>query len=179
MPDMPKNTTTVVDETSPIDSVNPSLPPEEMTLEQLTLLVTIERVKSLEDKTKAEYEALRDRQGKVTFLHRLLKTVNLITDGKDQLNLNQHPDLKEMIQQAKDLGADIDPSKMTYTKDERDKFVESLRITCDDLNIQNDMQIQTVTRLTNERYETFQLAKSMFRPLDEAKTAIARSIAGR
>ena len=49
----------------------------------------------------------------------------------------------------------------------------------EDLNTQNDMQLQTVTQLTNERYETYQMARAIMKPLDEDKKQKARSVAGR
>jgi len=68
---------------------------------------------------------------------------------------------------------------MKYSREERERLVENIRMACDDLNMENDMQIQTVTRLTNERYEAFQLARSIMKPLHEDKINKARALAGR
>jgi hypothetical protein len=40
------------------------------------------------------------------------------------------------------------------------------------------MQIQTISRFTNERYETYQMARSILRPLHEDKQRKAREISG-
>lgn len=154
-------------------------PKEELTLEATTLLVTMEMISRLEAKTRNELTTLRERQAKVTFLHKLLKGINHITDDKGALDLTDHADIIELLEQAVELGVDVDTTKTTYTTEERTRLVENIRMTCDDLNMQNDMQIQTVTRLTNERYEAFQMARSILKPLHDDKINKARSIAGR
>jgi len=150
-----------------------------LSLEALLLLVTTDKVRSLEEKTKAELQELRQRQKEVTFLHKLLRTFNCVTDTKGGVDLSKHPELKELLTEAQGMGVEVDLNKNVYTKDERDRLVDTIRTVCDDLNVQNDMQIQTITRLTNERYEAFQLARSILKPLHEDKINKARSIAGR
>jgi len=152
---------------------------DSFTLEDLLLLVTTNKVSSLEEETKKELQGLRQRQRTVTFLHKLLRALNLAADSKGNLDLKKSEELQELLAEAKELGIEVDPSKMKYSREERERLVENIRMACDDLNMENDMQIQTVTRLTNERYEAFQLARSIMKPLHEDKINKARALAGR
>lgn len=151
----------------------------ELSLEATMLLVTTDTITRLETKTREELSKLRERQGHVTFLHKVLRGINHITDAKGSFDLTDHADLIEFLEQAKELGVEVDTEKLTYTSDERQRLIENIRIASDDLNMQNDMQIQTVTRLTNERYEAFQMARSILKPLHEDKINKARAISGR
>lgn len=152
---------------------------EEITLEATVLLVTTDTITRLETKTREELGKLRDRQGKVTYLHKVLRGINHITDSKGSFDLTNEPEVLEFLEAAKELGIEVDTTKMTYNSDERQRLIENIRIATDDLNMQNDMQIQTVTRLTNERYEAFQMARSILKPLHEDKINKARAISGR
>lgn len=156
------------------------LPPPntELSLEALILLINTERLKTIKDKTHTELKELKERQEKVRTLHKLLKGINASTDEKGKLEFTENQELKELVEKAKELGVDIKDGKTTYTKDERDRLVENIRIAVEDYNVENEMQIQTVSRLTNERYETYQMARSILRPLHEDKQRKAREIAG-
>jgi hypothetical protein len=151
----------------------------DLSIESVTLLVCTEKVTSLEEATRKELKELRERQELVKFLHRLIKILNLCTDSKGNCDLSEVPELAELLEEAKNLGVDIDPSKTTYTKDERDRLIENVKITVDDYNIQNEMQLQKITRLTNERYEIYQMARSILKPLHDAKINKARALGGR
>ena len=159
------------------DEVNEKVNYDELTLEALLLLVATDKVGALEEKSRKELKELRQRQAQVTALHKLLKAINAATDSKG--NLTMDDDLKEMLSHAAELGVEVDLEKGSYNRDEKDRLVENIRLTCDDLNTQNDMQIQAVSRLTNERYEAYQLARSILKPLHEDKINKARSVAGR
>jgi hypothetical protein len=84
-----------------------------------------------------------------------------------------------MLKQAKEYGVDLKDDKFKFNKEERERLIENIRLTIDDCNVLNDMQLQTITRLTTERYESYQLARSIMKPLHEDKTNKARAIAGR
>ena len=150
---------------------------DDLSLEALILLITAERLKHLQDNTHKELSELKKRQEQVQELHKTLKAINNATDEKGELKSTE--ELKKLFEKAKELGADVDLTKESYTKEERERLVENIRMTVDDLNVQNDMQLQTVSRLTNERYESYQMARSIMRPLHEAKTRLAQAIAGK
>lgn len=153
--------------------------PKNMSLESLLLLITTERLHKLEMDSRKELMELKDRQKKVSFLHKLTKAINTATNSKGQFDMTEHPDLQEMMKEGKNLGVDLDENRLTYSEDERERLVENIRLTIEDLNMQNEMQLQLVTRITNERYESYQMARSILKPLHDDKLNKARSISGR
>ncbi|MFQ5729195.1 MAG: hypothetical protein ACE5GN_02400, partial [Waddliaceae bacterium] len=129
-------------------------------------------------KTDKELKELKERQAKVAELHKVLKAINAATDANGKIDCSKNDELKKLLKKAKELGADVKDDKFKYNKEERDRLVENVRMSIEDLNVQNDMQLQTVSRLTNERYESYQMARSILKPLHEAKISHARGIKG-
>lgn len=150
--------------------------PKDLSLEALLLLLMTERLHKLENDSKKELLELKKRQEKVSYLHKLSKSINTATNPKGELDLKANEELREFLKEAKEMGVDYDAEKNKYNKDERDRLMENIRMTIDDLNVQNDMQLQTITRLTNERYESYQMARSILKPLHDAKTRMAQNI---
>lgn len=151
----------------------------ELSIEQLALLISTDRIRILEDKVQDEYKLLRERQEKVRALNKLLKLLNRITNAEGEIEIKDDPEILEFLQKAQELGADVDPSKTKYNSHERELLIENLRTTIDDYNTENDLQLQIITRLTNERYETYQMVRSILKPLHEDKVNKARSASGR
>lgn len=149
---------------------------EGLSLEALVLLLNTERLAKIKDTTKKELDELRKRQSDVKKLHEAMRAINSATDDKGKLDFTSDAELQQHIQNARDLGVDIKEDKTSYSKDERDRLVENIRIAVDDLNIDNDLQIQTISRLTNERYESYQMARSILKPLSDAKQRMAREV---
>lgn len=150
----------------------------DMTLESVALLINAERLNYLENKIKHQFIELKARQDQVAFLHKLIKTINVATEN-GSFDCSKNPDLQQLLSRAKEHGVDIKDGKFSYNSDERERLIDNIRMTADDYNVLNDMQLQTVTRLTNERYESYQLARSIMKPLHDDKTNKARAMAGR
>jgi hypothetical protein len=157
---------------------NKDFDPNNLSLEALILLINTERLKHLQDKTEKEFTTLKERQEKVAELHKILKAVNAATDSKGELDISTNEDLKNLLTKAKELGVDVKSDMNKFNREERDRLVENVRMTVEDLNVQNDMQLQTISRLTNERYESYQMARSILKPLHDAKTSFARGMRG-
>lgn len=153
-----------------------SLDPTKMSLETLILLINCDRLKILRDKTNKEFSELKARQDKVSTLHKLLKKINVATSDKGELDFTSNAEISDLLKQAKELGIEYQEGKTKYSKDERDRFVDNIQMTIDDFNVHNEMQLQTINRLTNERHECYQLARSILKPLHEAKMQTARAI---
>lgn len=165
-----------VTSTAPTDkALEPNL---NMSLEALILLITTERLKTLKDKTRLELVGLKERQEKVRTLHKLLKCINADTDELGKLDISKNQEIQDLLKAVKELGVDIKEDKFTYSKEERDRLVENIRITVEDYNVENELQIQEISRYTNERYESYQMARSILRPLHEDKQRKAREISG-
>jgi len=153
---------------------------KDLPLEALILLINTERLQHLQDKTQELLTELKGRQDQVTLLHKLLKAINAATNAEDgKLNLKENQEVTELLAQTKDLGINAGSSEGELSKEERERLIENIRMTVDDLNVQNDMQLQSVTRLTNERYESYQMARAILKPLHDDKVNKARAIAGR
>lgn len=169
--------TTGIDETGKTGET-PPFDPNQYTLEQLVLLVTTERLHQIEKKSRDEIKELSERQKKVEELHKILSKMNALTDNSGHLKMDE--ELHKLLEAAKSEGLDLNIKEVggEYDTRERDRLVDNVRMRVDDLNIKNDMQIQAITRLTNERYESYQLARSILKPLDEDKKNKARAIRG-
>ncbi len=150
--------------------------PKNLSLEALVLLINTERLHHLHNKTHKEFKELKDRQDKVAQLHQLLKKINTQTTDNGEFDCTSNKELQQLIAKAKEIGVEIKDGKFKYTKGERDRLVENIRMTVEDLNVMNDMQLQTINRLTNERYESYQMARSILKPLHETKMQMAKGI---
>lgn len=161
-------------ETQEMGTVNP----EQLSLEALVLLINTDFLKVLKEKTRHALNELKERQEKVRTLHQLLRQINTSTDEKGRFDCSKSQEIQDLLTKAKDLGVEIQDGKLKYSKEERDRLVENIRITADDYNVENDMQLQVISRLTNERYEAYQMARSILKPLHEDKQRKARAISG-
>lgn len=150
--------------------------PKNLSLEALVLLINTERLHHLHNKTHKEFTELKERQANVSRLHQLLKKINNNTTDNGEFDCSNHAELKELLSKAKELGIEIKDGKFKFTKGERDRLVENIRMTIEDLNVMNDMQLQTINRLTNERYESYQMARSILKPLHETKMQMAKGM---
>jgi hypothetical protein len=165
---------------SVVDNVSENKNPNSFSLESLALLINTERLKGLENKIRLEFIELKKRQDQVTFLHKLIKMINVATVNEEfDCSAPEHAELQGLLLKAKEYGVDLQEGKFKYKKDERERLLENIRMTADDYNVLNDMQLQTITRITTERYESYQLARSIMKPLHEDKTNKARAMAGK
>lgn len=151
---------------------------ENLSLETLVFLVNAERLDHLQAQADKEFKELGKRQEQVSLLHKTLKKINALTDTKGDLDFSHDADLKSLIQQAKELGIEgVVDGKETYTKEEKDRLIENIKMTIEDLNIKNEMQLKKADRLTNEKIEAYNLIKKILDPVHSAKMQMARNIA--
>lgn len=173
---MADNTSTVDSVKEVVDAPKPNL---NLSLETLVQLINTERLKYLQETTDKELKELKERQKDVRTLHKVMKAINAATDEKGNLDISKNKELQALLKDVKALGIDLKDDKMKYNKDERDRLVDNLKMGVDDLNVQNEMQLQKINRLTNERYESYQLARTILKPLHDDKIDKARAMAGR
>ena len=152
--------------------------PQALSLESLVLLIMADRLKSLENNLRTEFIDLKKRQDQVTTLHKLIKMINVATVD-EKFDCTNDPELQELLVKAKEIGVELDEKKFKYDKEERERLIENIRMTADDLNTLNEMQLQTISRLTTERYESYQLARTIMKPVHEDMQNKARAIAGK
>ena len=172
----------LIDEPEIVDSLEEILAsptPQNLSLEALVLLVNTERLKSLHETTQSEFRSLRTRQEQVRQLHNLMKSINAKTTTTGEFDCSNDTELQGLLNNSRVLGVEFAENKYKYTKDECARLLDNIRVTVDDLNVQNDMQLQAISRLTNERYESYQMARSILKPLHDDKVNKARAIANR
>ena len=145
-------------------------------LESLILLINSERLHTLEAQVHKEFQELKPRQDQVVFLHKLLKAINSSTDDKGAVDWTGNDELIELLDKAREMGVDIPEDKKKFKSSERERLIDNIKMTVEDLNIQNDMQLQNITRLNNERYESYQLARAIMKPLHDTKVQQARAM---
>jgi len=175
-----------------------------VTMEQISQLMILQKLDALRTDFRGKGMELRKRQERVRWLHDLLQRINKRVDKetgeldlthssidektgkvKEGVSLDDDKELQDVIrlrellqQAADDKGYEI-TAKSKYNKDERERMTDNLRMVCDDLNLQNDMQLQDLNQLVNERYEVYQMARAIMKPLHEDKVHKARSLSGR
>jgi hypothetical protein len=165
---------------------------KEPTIDSLVYDILTSRLHQLQKDTTRELEELKERQKEVQNLHDLIAKINSLTDKDGKVTVDE--ELEEMLQNAvtnddnsdavNDLKISKDSLKIVkkgdkYKPEDRQRLIENVRMHVEDLNTQNDMQLQTVTQFTNERYETYQMARAINKPYDEDKKQKARAISGR
>ncbi len=150
----------------------------EHNVETLALLVGAERLKFLEQKITKEFQELKARQEQVSSHNKLIKSINA-AQHEGELDLTNNDELRAKLVKANELGVEINLDKMRYTKEDLERLNENIRLTVDDLNVMNEMQLQTVNRLLTERYETYQIMRNIVKPLHEDKISKARAAGGR
>jgi hypothetical protein len=152
--------------------------PNNLSLEALVLLIKTEKLKELEEKSQKEFTEVRLRQKEVAELYEIIQALNTATAENGGFDCKKDDVLKQHLARAKELGVDMKEGKFSFNKDERDRLIENIRMTVDELNVDNDMQIQNITKLYNFRNEIIQFARSVFRPLHDAKASHARGARG-
>lgn len=165
---------------------------DNLSIDWLVHEILTSRIAALQEETTKEIKELKERQREVNELHDLIAKINKMTEKDGKVKMDD--ELREMLEKAitnpansealNELKIDKDSIKFIktgdkYSTDDRQRLIENIRMHIEDLNTQNDMQLQTVTKLTNERYETYQMARAIMKPLDEDKKQKARAIAGR
>jgi len=151
----------------------------DLSLESLVMLINTERLKSIEEKSHDELLELKTRQEKVRKLHNLSKAINKNTNEKGELDISKDLELQQMLKDAEELGIEVKEGKLKFKKEERDRLVENIRMTTEDYNTLNEMQLQTLSRLNSERYESYQLARLTMKTHDDTMKKIAGGIVGR
>lgn len=158
---------------------NLNIDPSEMSLEALIMLINAERLKSIHDSTTKEFGDLKKLQDTVSYLQQLIEKINAATTAKGDFDCSKNPELQKLLKEAGDMGVEIKAGKFTYNKDECARLIDNIGLTIKNYDVKIEMHMQTINRLTNERYESFQLARSIMKPLHEDKIGKARAIAGK
>lgn len=164
-------------------------------MEPLLQEILIARIESLKNSTGKDLEELLARQKEVEDLHKLLARINEGTDKDGKLKVTD--ELLEFLNKAiksndpnnnanSSDSLKMDPKELkilekgkTYTSAERQRLYENIKSHIETLQTKSDMQLQALTQSTNERYETYQLARSIMKTLQELGKSFTRAVSGR
>lgn len=152
--------------------------PRKLSVESLALITATQGVKKLEDKMKTEFMELKERQGQVRLMHQLQKQINANSTDGEGFDWSENEELQALINEVRELGVAIpgEEDNFVFTEEDKRALMDNLKMTVDDLQILNDLQLQKISSLTNRRYEFYQMARSILRPLHEDKINKARKI---
>jgi hypothetical protein len=193
-----------VEETVTTEVITGEPPTTDLGIEQITHLLILQKLSSLKEQFATKGLELKQRQDKVRWVHDLMQRLNKRVDKETGVLDLTHKKIDETTGELKagesaegdqelqgllevrrrlkeaagDRGYEV-KAQGSYTKDERERMIENLRMVCDDLNLQNDLQLQDLNQLVNERYEVYQMARAVFKPLHDDKLHKARSVSGR
>ena len=148
-------------------------------MQQAMLMVMNERIDSIGDATGKELQELLERQQKVTELQNIRAHINSVIDKDGKIVVAKDSELEKLLKRAEELGVKLPKTNGTFQRDDTSRLTENFRMVVEDLNTKNDMQLQKVTKYTNERYEAYQMARSILKPCDDAAKSAARNIAGK
>src|SRR5262245_26427898 len=138
--------------TDEVDGVTEIEQEKDLSLQDLIYLVNRQQIDQIDQKLRKEFSEVQERNAEVRYLHGLLKAINTATDSKGNLDISKSPELQAMIKEASEkYGLDLPVGKTQFTGQERERMVENIRMTCEDLNTQSELQLQTISRLNNER----------------------------
>ncbi|MDP1834472.1 MAG: hypothetical protein Q8K75_00955 [Chlamydiales bacterium] len=198
------DSTDLIDDVIATDSISEIADPTDMSIEEITQLLILSKLDNLKTEFAQKGQELKTRQDKVRWLHDLMQKLNKRIDKetgeldlthvkidettgllKEGQTIDGDEELKAILElrsklkeAANEKGYEV-KAQGKYNKDERERMLDNLRMICDDLNLQNDMQLQDLNQLINERYEVYQMARAILKPLHDDKLHKARSISGR
>lgn len=171
---------TGVSPTDKIKEIEEDVPfnPDDYTVEQLFLMVKVDRFKYLDDKIGDNLSKLSDRQTKAAKLQDLIAAINAKTvNGK--VTVEKGSDLEKMLNEAKAEGIAISKTDGEFDSSERERVIENVRMKVSEYTTKTEMDFQAVNRATNERHQTIQMAYSSVKTLSDLKKTMARNAGGR
>lgn len=131
-----------------------------------------------EDDMRKITTTLEKRQHKIFELYNLLQAINKAADADGALDLSNQGEVKELLQKAGDCGVEIQDGKEIFNREEKNRLVDNIRMTVDDLNTQNETDMQKITKMQNEIDEMYKVQKSVLKTLHDAIMACAKAIRG-
>lgn len=159
-------------------NVQPLPPPKEPSLQWLAYGIGQQTIAYNIERQRKELLELRKEQEKVRDLQRLHQHVAAI--GTDETPLILTDEIKDFIDKARKYGAIIpDYKDNQLTRDQRIDLQDRIRSTSESLNQDNDMRLQSVSRITNVLHEMYALMRTIMRTGHEIYKTFARKMDAR
>jgi hypothetical protein len=152
---------------------------EEQTLESALFLVQSEKIHHLSSKIVSTLDGLHERQKEVRRLQEIIALLNKNVTDEGTLTVEEGSLEQELLEELQSRGVQVKQTVGVFNPQQYDRLIENIKMSVEGLNVQNEMNLQDVTRLQNEQYNVYQLVKSIHKPLDEDKRNKARAVGGR
>ncbi len=127
---------------------------------------------------------IHHRQDKVKFFHGLIQDINNLINNNETLDISKNVELQDKLKQAKELGVNLPMDeksteqkpllKTTFTSAQRDRLLENIHLTVDEMDKEGKIQTQKMQVLIQESDRYLTLANQVMKYEDKPKrTAIA------
>lgn len=160
-----------------IEKITKALESEKIDLDPLALLVYSEKLEMLETEGKDLMEEISGTHKNIQHLHKILAKINEETDEDGKLKPSE--ELKELYNQAEEMGLSVDRSLLEKEKldfNQKERLVENIKMSIEDLNMENDTKLQKVNHLNNERFSVIQFIRKVLDSLHQTKQMVIRNI---
>ena len=121
---------------------------------------------------------IHQRQDKMRLINDLICDINNLTDDKHELNLSQNLDLQEKLRIAKELGANINAEKLTYSPVERDRLLQNLNLKAEEWDKTNRTETQKMEIHVKELDRIMMLIKEVQKGEDRPKRSATAGMKG-
>lgn len=151
---------------------------DDTTVQQDAYFLYLHHTKVLKDKVHEEMAELRQRQDKIKFIHEVMQEINNLTDNEGMLNLKAHPELKEKLKQALEMGIKLPVDKDSFDTHARKRLVDNLSYSAGDWEKEDSLQMRRIQTLYNETEQSLLIAKDVQSKLKSVIDGMAKAIRG-
>lgn len=157
-----------------------------LTVKQLALLIVHHKLDHLKLSYLQKMLEWKENRAKIQDYTVVLSLINArVKDGKLQLEPSDSKEefkynLRAQLEQLVKDGLILNiPADGLFDAQAREGLVTNLKGMLDGFNLNNNIVIEDLQQIMNERYEAYQYARGIMKPENDAGTQVARNIAGR
>lgn len=132
------------------------------------------KLDELETRIRGVHSTVKDRRKKITFLHDFLQKINKTTSEKGTLDWSDDEELAALLEQARELGVEIPEDQTKFDERARQRLIENTKLVIDDYGLEDELDLQSASQMTNERFEFMHLARSIMKPYHDLLMSIIR-----
>lgn len=169
-----------------IDPATESSKPKPPSLDQLLLEIISKAMNENEAETITKSLELKKGQAATAKVQNIMEQINLMKVEKGG-SVTVTDDFLRLLEEAKNSIPEggpelhiVEPAKgKTYTKEEKEKLIENVRICIENLNTDNETLLQEVTQLRNTLLEILKMANDISNKKDSLIKRMINAAAGR
>lgn len=152
-------------------------PKLEPTIQQEAYLLHLAHHASIRDKIAKEAAELRQRQEKIRFIHEIMQEINSLMDKDGNIDLSKHPQLKEKLKAAQEMGITI-TDKDSLNSHESRRLLDNLNYAAEDWSREDATQMRKMQSLYAESEQSIMIAKHTMASIDKPIRAMIAGIKG-